>query len=143
MRIVIMDAQGGGVGRLLVEGLKRALPDQTLIAAGTNALATSAMLRAGADQGATGENAIVVCARQAELILAPIGMVLCDAMLGEVTATMAAAVGNSPAHKILIPISRCQTTIAGLPALTLSEAVSAAVQTAVGLVRDRQGTPVR
>lgn len=143
MRIVIMDAQGGGVGRLLVEGLKRALPDQTLIAAGTNALATSAMLRAGADQGATGENAIVVCARQAELILAPIGMVLCDAMLGEVTATMAAAVGSSPAHKILIPISRCQTTIAGLPALTLSEAVSAAVQTAVGLVRDRQGTPVR
>ncbi len=143
MRIVIMDAQGGGVGRLLVEGLKRALPDQTLIAAGTNALATSAMLRAGADQGATGENAIVVCARQAELILAPIGMVLCDAMLGEVTAAMAAAVGSSPAHKILIPISRCQTTIAGLPALTLSEAVSAAVQTAVGLVRDRQGTPVR
>ena len=143
MRIVIMDAQGGGVGRLLVEGLKRALPDQTLIAAGTNALATSAMLRAGADQGATGENAIVVCARQAELILAPIGMVLCDAMLGEVTAAMAAAVGSSPAHKILIPISRCQTTIAGLPALTLSEAVSAAVQTAVGLVRDRQGTPAR
>lgn len=143
MRIVIMDAQGGGVGRLLVEGLKRALPDQTLIAAGTNALATSAMLRAGADQGATGENAIVVCARQAELILAPIGMVLCDAMLGEVTAAMAAAVGSSPAHKILIPISRCQTTIAGLPALTLSEAVSAAVQTAVGLVRDRQGTPTR
>ena len=143
MRIVIMDAQGGGVGRLLVEGLKRALPDQTLIAAGTNALATSAMLRAGAHQGATGENAIVVCARQAELILAPIGMVLCDAMLGEVTAAMAAAVGSSPAHKILIPISRCQTTIAGLPALTLSEAVSAAVQTAVGLVRDRQGPPAR
>ena len=141
MRIVIMDAQGGGVGRLLVEGLKKALPDQPLIAAGTNALATSAMLRAGADQGATGENAIIVCARQAELILAPIGMVLCDAMLGEVTAAMAAAVGSSPAHKILIPISRCQTTIAGLPALTLSEAVSAAIQTAVGLVRNRQGTP--
>ena len=145
MTIAVIDGQGGRMGALLVEAMRRAgigAPHRVL-AIGTNALATSAMLRAGADQGATGENAIVVCARQAELILAPIGMVLCDAMLGEVTATMAAAVGSSPAHKILIPISRCQTTIAGLPALTLSEAVSAAVQTAVGLVRDRQGTPVR
>jgi len=135
MKIVIMDAQGGGIGRMLTEGLRKALPDQQLIAVGTNALATAAMLRAGADQGATGENAIRVCAAQADLILAPIGMVLCDAMLGEVTAAMATAVGASPAHKILIPISRCQTTIAGLPQLTLNEAVSAAVDAAVKRVR--------
>lgn len=138
MKIVIMDAQGGGVGRLLVEGLKKALPGHPIIAAGTNALATAAMLRAGADQGATGENAIVVCARQADIILAPIGMVLCDAMLGEVTAAMAAAVGSSPAHRILIPISRCQTSIAGLPPLTLSEAVEAAVRSAADEVRARE-----
>ena len=89
MKIVILDAQGGGMGRQLVEGLKKALPNQPLIAVGTNALATAAMLRAGADQVATGENAVVVCAGMADLILCPIGMVLCDAMLGEVTANMA------------------------------------------------------
>lgn len=77
-----MDAQGGGMGRMLVEQLKRALPGQEITCVGTNALATAAMLRAGADQGATGENAVIVCAGEAELILGPIGIVLCDAMLG-------------------------------------------------------------
>ena len=127
MKVIVMDAQGGGMGRLLVEGLKRALPEQPVTAVGTNALATAAMLRAGADQGATGENAVVVCAAQADLILAPIGMVLCDAMLGEVTAAMACAVGRSPAHKILVPVSRCQTTVAGAQKLSMAEAVERAV----------------
>lgn len=108
MKIVILDAQGGGMGRQLVEGLKKALPNQPLIAVGTNALATAAMLRAGADQVATGENAVMVCAGMADLILCPIGMVLCDAMLGEVTANMALAVGRSRAHKILLPVSKCK-----------------------------------
>ena len=127
MRVIVMDAQGGGMGRLLVEGLKRAMPEQKVIAVGTNALATSAMLRAGADQGATGENAVIVCAAQADLILAPIGMVLCDAMLGEVTAAMACAVGRSPAHKILVPVSRCQASVAGALKLSMAEAVERAV----------------
>ena len=130
MNVVVMDAQGGGMGRQLVEGLKRAMPEQPVIAVGTNALATAAMLRAGADQGATGENAVVVCAAQADLILAPIGMVLCDAMLGEVTAAMACAVGRSPAHKILVPVSRCQTTVAGAQKLSMTEAVERAVSEA-------------
>lgn len=137
MKIVILDAQGGGMGRQLVEGLKKALPNQPLIAVGTNALATAAMLRAGADQVATGENAVVVCAGMADLILCPIGMVLCDAMLGEVTPAMAMAVGRSAAHKILIPISRCQTSIAGLPSQTLPEAVDAAVREAVRRITGR------
>ncbi|MBQ8653359.1 MAG: DUF3842 family protein [Clostridia bacterium] len=131
MNIVVMDAQGGGMGRMLVEGLKRAMPDQSVIAVGTNALATAAMLRAGADQGATGENAIRVCAQKADLILGPIGMVLCDAMLGEVTAVMANAVAASPAHKILVPVSRCQVTVAGVPKQTMAEAVEAAIREAV------------
>lgn len=131
MNIVIMDAQGGGMGKLLVEALKRALPGQPLTAVGANALATSAMLRAGADQGATGENAVVVCAAKADLILAPIGMVLADSMLGEVTPAMAAAVGRSDAHKILIPVSRCQVTIPGYPRLTMGEAVEKAVEEVV------------
>ncbi|MBE5795871.1 MAG: DUF3842 family protein [Clostridiales bacterium] len=135
MKILVIDAQGGGMGRMLVEGLKRALPEQPVTAVGTNALATSAMLKAGADQAATGENAIRVCAAAAEIILAPIGMVLADAMLGEVTADMAVAIGRSPAHKILLPVSRCQTTVAGVGRMTMAEAVDRAVAEAVSRIR--------
>lgn len=138
MKIVVIDAQGGGMGRMLVEGLKKALPDQPVIAVGTNALATSAMLKAGADQAATGENAIRVCAARADIILAPIGMVLADAMLGEVTAEMAVAIGRSPAHKILLPVARCQTTIAGVPKMTMAEAVERAVAEAAGRIRNAE-----
>ena len=134
MKIVILDAQGGGMGRQLVEGLKKALPNQPLIAVGTNALATAAMLRAGADQVATGENAVVVCAGMADLILCPIGMVLCDAMLGEVTANMALAVGRSRAHKILLPVSRCQASVAGAPKMSMAEVVAKAVEETVARV---------
>ena len=118
MKIVILDAQGGGMGRQLVEGLKKALPNQPLIAVGTNALATAAMLRAGADQVATGENAVVVCA----------------GMLGEVTANMALAVGRSKAHKILLPVSRCQASVAGAPKMSMAEVVAKAVEETVARV---------
>lgn len=135
MQVVIMDAQGGGLGRLLTEQLKKRLPEQRLTAVGTNALATSAMLKAGADQGATGENAVRVCAAEADLILAPIGMVLCDAMLGEVTAVMAAAVGGARAQKILVPVSRCSVTVAGMPELSLTERATAAAEAAAAWIR--------
>lgn len=135
MNIVIIDAQGGGVGKQLIEQLKRALPEQKLTAVGTNALATAAMLRAGADQGATGENAVRVCAAQADLILGPTGIVLCDAMLGEITGEMALAIGRSPAHKILVPMSRCHLTVAGTPAMSAAEAIQAAVEEAVARIR--------
>ncbi|MBR4081577.1 MAG: DUF3842 family protein [Clostridia bacterium] len=128
MLIVVMDAQGGGVGKLVVEQLKRTMPEQTVTAVGANALATAAMLRAGADQGATGENAVRVTAQKADVIIAPIGMVLCDAMLGEVTAAMACAVGASSAHKILLPMNRCSAVIPGYPRQTMQETAAAAVQ---------------
>ncbi|MBR2719354.1 MAG: DUF3842 family protein [Clostridia bacterium] len=131
MNVIVIDAQGGGVGKQLIEQLKHALPEQKITAVGTNALATAAMLRAGADQGATGENAVRVCAAQADLILGPTGLVLCDAMLGEITGEMALAIGRSPAHKILVPMSRCQLTVAGIPHMTAGEAIEAAVQEAV------------
>lgn len=134
MNILVIDAQGGGMGRMLVEGLKRALPEQPVTAVGTNALATSAMLKGGADQAATGENAIRVCAARADIILAPIGMVLADAMLGEVTAEMAVAIGSSPAHKILLPVSRCQTSVVGVTKMTMAEAVERAVAEVVSRV---------
>ena len=131
MRVVIIDAQGGGIGRMIVEQLKRECPDQPLTAIGTNAAATAAMLKAGADQGATGENAVRVNAANADLIIAPIGMLLANGMLGEVTQEMAAAVGRSDAEKILIPSTRCGVTVAGLKTGTIAEYVSQAVHLAL------------
>ena len=141
MKVVVIDAQGGGVGRMLVEQLKRALPRQPLLAVGANALATSAMLKAGADQAATGENAVRVAASDADLILAPIGLVLADAMLGEVTALMAASVGGSRAHKILIPSGRCGVTVAGVERQSLSELIALAVQAAVEYIQRSETRP--
>ena len=135
MNIVVIDAQGGGIGKSIVEQLKKALPEQKLIAIGTNTIATAAMMRAGADQGATGENAIRVTAAKADIILGPIGLVLCDAMLGEITAVMACAVGSSPARKILIPNNRCQVYIAGNTVPALSDAIADAVKEVIRIVR--------
>lgn len=128
MKLVVIDAQGGGIGKMLVEQLKAAYPGQTVLAVGTNAMATAAMMRGGADQGATGENAIRVTAEHADLILGPIGLILADAMLGEITPAMAQAIGASQAEKILIPVRRCAVTIAGFNPPPLAEAVRAAVQ---------------
>lgn len=130
MKVVIIDAQGGGVGRMLITRLKEAVPSQPLIALGTNASATAAMIKAGADQGATGENAIRVTASQADLILAPIGILLCDGILGEVTDAMVCAVGRSAAHKILIPSSRCGISVAGTSPQPLSEYINDAARMA-------------
>ena len=135
MKIVVMDAQGGGMGRLLVEQLRKVLPDQPVIAVGTNAAATANMLRGGASQGATGENAVRVNARDADVILAPIGMLLCDGMLGEVTAEMALAVGRSPARKILLPAARCGVTVAGVEARSLAELTELAVREAAAVLQ--------
>ncbi len=139
MRIVIMDAQGGGLGKLLVGGLKQALPEQEIVCVGTNAMATAAMLRAGADRGATGENAVKICARDADIIAGPLGMVLADAMLGEVTEEMAKAVGQSSAARVLVPVGRCNTVVAGVPRLTLQEAADAAVAQIVRLAGEQNG----
>ena len=131
MRVVIIDAQGGGIGRMIVEQLKRECPDQALTVIGTNAAATAAMLKAGADQGATGENAVRVNAKNADLIIAPIGMLLADGMLGEVTQEMSAAIGRSGAEKILIPSARCGVTVAGLKSAAIAEYVAQAVSLAL------------
>ncbi|MBQ4435394.1 MAG: DUF3842 family protein [Clostridia bacterium] len=135
MKIVIIDAQGGGIGRMLVDQLKHECPEQPLTAIGTNAAATAAMLKAGADMGATGENAVRVNAMNADLIIAPIGMLLADGMLGEVTAEMAAAIGRSHAEKILIPSARCGVTVAGIKSGTVAEAVAQAVRMAAERIK--------
>ena len=113
MKVVVIDGQGGRLGRMLVQTARKSLPTAEIIAVGTNSVATDAMMKGGADHGATGENAVRVNCRQADLILGPIGIVLADALYGEVTAAMASCVGASEAHRILLPVSRCGTTVVG------------------------------
>lgn len=138
-KIVVIDGQGGRMGSLLVEKLKDAcaarglLPEGLeLYAIGTNGIATSAMMKAGADYGATGENPVLVNVRDADLIIGPIGILCADALFGEVTPRMAAAVGQSPAEKVLLPVNKCRNHIVGVPDLSLS----ALVQEAVGYAAD-------
>lgn len=117
MTILIIDGQGGGLGRQLVEKcMVSKAPEDTVIAVGTNAIATANMLKASPDEAATGENAIVVCARKADVICGPVGIVIADAMNGEVTPKAARAVGQSGARRILIPVNRCDTTVVGVRA---------------------------
>ena len=128
MKILIVDGQGGGIGRQLVEALKRE-GERDITCVGTNAIATSAMLRAGATRAATGENVAIVACREAEVIVGPIGIVVADALLGEVTPRMAAAVGQSLARKVLIPVNQCGNFVVGVPSgATTAQLVAQAVE---------------
>lgn len=127
MNVLVIDAQGGGIGRQVVNSLKKRFPDIEITAVGTNSAATAAMLKAGADHGATGENPVVVCAKRADVIVGPIGMVIADAMYGEITPKMALAIGQSPARRILIPVNHCDNIIAGVTDYALSHLVEQVV----------------
>lgn len=135
MNVLVMDGQGGGIGRALVEGLHQALPELAITAVGTNAAATAAMLRAGAAQAATGENAAIVNCRDAQVLLGPIGILVANGLLGEVTPRMAAAVGDSPALKILIPVHKCRVEIAGLKEMPVGQGIAAAVERVAELLK--------
>lgn len=128
MHILVIDAQGGGVGKQLITAIKKELPEAHVTAVGTNSAASSAMLKAGADEAATGENPVVVCSRDADVIVGPIGIVIADAMLGEITSRMAAAVAQSPAVRILIPFNSCSNVIAGVSDLNIKSLIADAVQ---------------
>ena len=123
MNILIIDGQGGGVGRQLVEKIKKALPEQKITAVGTNALAAQAMLKAGADRTATGENAVVVGCRTADIIIGPIGIAIADSLWGEITPKMALSVGQSNAVRILLPMNLCSNYIAGVDRINTSEII--------------------
>ncbi|MBE6829833.1 DUF3842 family protein [Clostridium sp. KNHs216] len=127
MKIIVIDGQGGGIGRSIVERLKAELPGAELIAVGTNALATSAMLRAGADAGATGENAAVYNCAHADIIAGPMGIILANAMLGEISPAIAQAVSGSKAEKVLVPVSACHVYVAGVEEKPMSKYIEIAV----------------
>ena len=134
MNILVIDGQGGRLGKLLIERLKIAELDESIIAVGTNSMATAAMIKAGAPQAATGENAVIVNSRRAGIIVGPLGLVCADALLGEVTPAMATAIGQSDAHKLLIPTNRCNHQVIGVdPTLTMNELVQQAVDQIIRL----------
>lgn len=128
MKIVVIDGQGGGVGKCVIESIKSNIKDVEIIAVGTNSLATSAMLKAGAGCGATGENSIIYSSSKADIIVGPMGIILADAILGEITPAMAIAISKSDAMKVLIPVSKCHARIAGLPDKALSYYIDDAIK---------------
>ncbi len=120
MKIAVIDGQGGGLGRSIVTRLKKR-DGIEIIALGTNSQATSAMMKAGAHRGATGENAIAVMSQQVDAIIGPIAILVADSMMGEITEGMTRAVARSSAEKILLPINRCQVTVLGTTRYTLND----------------------
>jgi len=112
--ILVIDGMGGGIGRSIIESIRAELSEAMIIAVGTNSIATSNMLKAGANYGATGENAVVFNCTNADYIVGVMGIVIANSMHGEISPIMAAAVSSSNAHKILIPIDRCNVTVLGV-----------------------------
>ena len=127
LKILIIDGQGGGLGRQLVTAVKEQYPEIEVLAVGTNSAATNAMLRAGADRAATGENSVVVASGQADVIMGPLGMVIADSMLGEITPRMALAVGRSRAKRILVPVSQCDNIVVRTQDVSMAQNVQNAV----------------
>ncbi len=115
MKIMVMDGQGGGIGAAIIKGLRAAVGnDPEILALGTNSIATSRMMKAGANKGGTGENAIVQTSRKAGVIIGPLAILMANSMMGEVTAGMAAAVSTSEAQKILIPLTQEKVSVVGV-----------------------------
>ena len=127
MEILVIDGQGGGMGRGIVGEVRKRFPQATIRAVGTNSVATGAMRKAGADISATGENAVAVGARSADYILGPIGIVIADALYGEITQTMALAISQSRAKRILIPVNHCDNLVAGVKQLPMGQLIQEAV----------------
>ena len=129
MKVIVIDGQSGRIGQLFIERAVKAKLPCELIAVGTNAIATAAMMKSGASKGATGENPVIVTARTADIIVGPIGILAADSMLGEVTPLMAAAVAQSNATKLLLPVNMCNKIVIGTQSLSLSAILDEAVDT--------------
>ena len=139
MNVLIIDGQGGGICKLLVAAVKAACPDVSITAVGTNTAATAAMLKAGAHNAATGENAVIVGCRKADVIAGPIGIVIADALFGEITPRMALAIGQSNAQRILVPVNHCDNIVVGAPELPLSALTQEAARRIAELQAEKGG----
>ena len=127
MNILVIDAQGGGIGKQVVAAIKQNMPEMEITAVGTNSAATTAMLKAGADHAATGENAVIVGCRRADVIVGPVGIVIADSLYGEITPAMALAVRQSNARRLLIPVNHCDNFIVGVSDLALGKLIEGVI----------------
>ena len=128
MEILVVDGQGGRIGQQLVRAILARFPGVEVHAVGTNSMATAALLKGGAAQGATGENALMVACRKADVILGPLGIIIADALMGEISPAMATAVGQSRAKKILVPMNQCDIWVAGVADVPVSRLLDRAVE---------------
>lgn len=127
MELLVVDGQGGRIGQQLVRAITTRHPQLKVFAVGTNGLATAAMLKGGAAQGATGENALLVACRRADVILGPLGIVIADALMGEISPAMAVAVAQARARRILIPLNQCDNLVAGVADMPVGRLLDSAV----------------
>lgn len=139
MKVLVIDGQGGGLGKQLVAALKE-VEGIEIIAVGTNSTATGVMLKAGAAEAATGENAVVVACRSADVITGPVGIIAADSLLGEITPVMAAAVAQSRARKVLIPMNKCDIFITGCSSKPMASYVKEAVEQIAEPAGSRDGS---
>ena len=122
MNILVIDGQGGGIGRQIVQSVRAKMPEASVTAVGTNSIAAAAMLKAGANRAATGENSVVVCCRDADVIIGPVAIVIADSLLGEITPA------RSGAKRILVPVNCCNNIIAGVPDLSVGRLVDCVME---------------
>ncbi len=136
MNILVIDGQGGQLGCSLIKAIYEKCPDADITAVGTNANATASMVKAGAKKAATGENPVIVAVKKSDVIIGPIGIVVADAMLGEITPKMACAVGSSDAVKILIPMNKCENIVAGVAPVPVSALIEDAVKKLCSIIEE-------
>jgi hypothetical protein len=136
MRIAVIDGQGGGIGKAIVDKLRASFGNEVeILALGTNALATSLMIKSGANEGASGENAIVFNAPKVDIIIGSVGIISANSMLGELSPSMARAIAESSAKKVLIPLNRCNIYVAGVK----NEPLPICIDNAIELIKSIVG----
>lgn len=136
MKVVVIDGQGGRIGQLVIEGIIEEKLDCELYAIGTNSTATQAMMKGGANYGATGENPVIVACRDADVIIGPIGILAADSLLGEITPAMATAIGQSSSIRLLIPFNQCNNQIIGVKPMGINGLIKATIDKLKEIIGD-------